>query len=104
MICLVALMVAANLETQLQPVMLAFGDLLVIKLAARGLQMNRDQLADAATEDVAEMIADPFPWAQRWLAEFRDDSNDNYMVAVFADHCLRLHQAYKHGIGQTRSK
>lgn len=25
-------------------------------------------------------------WAQRWLAEFRDDPNDNYMVFLFADH------------------
>jgi hypothetical protein len=104
MICFVALMVAATPGTQLVPVMLAFGDLLVTKLSARGLQMNCDQLADAATADVAKMIADPFPWAQRWLAEFRDDPNDNYMVAMFADHCLRLHHAYKHGIEKTRSK
>lgn len=104
MICFVALMAAANPGTQLPPVMLAFGDLLVTKLSARGLQMNREQLADTAKADVSEMIADPFPWAQRWLAEFRDDPNDNYMVVMFADHCSRLFQAYKQAIEQTRPK
>jgi hypothetical protein len=104
MICFVALMAAAKPGTQLPPVMVAFSDLLVTKLSARGLQMNRDQLADIAQADVAEMIADPFPWAQRWLAEFRDDPNDNYMVAMFADHCLRLFQAYNRGIEQTQPK
>ena len=104
MICFVALMVTANPRTQLGPVMLAFGDILVAKLSARGLQMNRDQLADAARADVAEMIANPFPWAQRWLAEFRDDPQDNYMVAMFADHCLRLYSAYGQGTEQTRPK
>jgi hypothetical protein len=102
LICFVALAEAAPPGTQLQSVMLAFCDLLVAKLSSRGLQMNRDQLADAAFDDVGQMLASPFPWAQRWLAEFRDDPNDNYMVAMFVDHCLRLHKAYKHGIEQTR--
>jgi hypothetical protein len=51
MICFVALMVVANPGTQMGPVMLAFGDFLITKLSARGLQMNRDQLADTATAD-----------------------------------------------------
>jgi hypothetical protein len=106
MICFMALMEAANPETapNLQPVMLTFGDLLVKKLSERGIQMNRDQLASAATDDVAAMIADPSRWAQRWLAEFRHDPSDNYMVAMFADHCLRLHNAYKHSVETTRPK
>ena len=37
---------------KLQPVMLAYGNLLIQKLAERGLQMNMDQLANAALEDV----------------------------------------------------
>jgi hypothetical protein len=53
--------------------------------------MNREQLAGYAINDVEEMLMKPFPWAQRWLAEFRDDKNDNFMVAPFADRCL-LHQ------------
>jgi hypothetical protein len=104
MICFVALMQCANPGTQLPPVMGAFGNLLVDKAAARGLQINRDQLAEAALDDVEKMISDPFTWAQRWLAEFRDDPNDNFMVAMFADHCLRLRQAYANGIEQTRQK
>jgi hypothetical protein len=104
MICFVALMETAHPESQLQSVMLAFGDLLISKLSARGVQMNRDQLANSALADVGAMIADPFPWAQRWLSEFRNDPNDNYMVALFADHCLRLHGACKNGIENTRPK
>jgi hypothetical protein len=50
------------------------------------------------------MIADPFGWAQRWLSEFRDDPNDNYTVALFADHCMRLLHAYKHGIEETQPR
>jgi hypothetical protein len=103
MICFVALMEVANPGTQLQPVLRAFGDLLVTKVCSR-LQMNRDQLAEAALSDVEKMVNSPFPWAQRWLAEFRDDPNDNYMAAMFADHCLRLWNAYRHGIEQTRPK
>jgi hypothetical protein len=102
MICFAALMVAAKPGTRLQPVMLAFGDLLVRKLSARGVQVNRDQLADHATRDVSTMIADPFPWAQHWLSEFRDDPNDNYMVALFADHCVRLYGAYESAIEKTQ--
>ena len=74
------------------------------KTAERRLQMNKDQLANAACDDVEAMIADPFGWAQRWLSEFRDDPNDNYMVALFADHCLRLLDAYKHGIEETQPR
>ena len=64
--------------------------------------MNTDQLAEHAMRDVEKMISDPFPWAQHWLAEFRDDPNDSYMVALFADHCLRLYYAYKLGIEETK--
>jgi hypothetical protein len=68
MICFVALMEVANPQSGLQPVMLAFGDLLVGKILARGLQINRDQLADAALKDVKRMFSEPFKWAQNWLA------------------------------------
>jgi hypothetical protein len=104
MICFAALMVAAKPGTQLQPVMLAFGDLLVRKISARGLQMSGDQLAEHAMQDVTDILSDPSPWAQRWLAEFRDDPNDNYMVALFADHCLRLYDAYTHAVESTKPR
>jgi hypothetical protein len=102
MLCFAALMAAANPGTRLPPVMGAFGDLLVRKVAERGLQLNRHQLADASIDDAKAIDIDPFLWAQNWLSEFRDDPNDNYMVAVFADHCLRLLSAYKKGIEATQ--
>jgi hypothetical protein len=96
-----ALQHVAKPGSKLEPVLLEYGNLLVQKFAERGLRMNRDQLANAAEDDVGAMFAGPFKWAQRWLSEFRDDPNDNYMVAVFAAHCLRVHEAYKRGIEQT---
>jgi hypothetical protein len=104
MICFVALMSVATPESKLQSVMGAFGNLLISKLDARGLQMTRDELAEYAMNDVEAMLKEPFPWAQRWLAEFRDDPKDNYMVALFADHCMRLFQAYKRAVEDTRPK
>jgi hypothetical protein len=102
MVCFVALMAVAKPGTQLQPVMGAFGNLLISKISARGLQLNVDQLAEHALRDVEKMMSDPFPWAQSWLAEFRDNPNDNYMVALFADHWLRLYSAYQRGIEETK--
>jgi len=99
-ISFVALQHVAKPGSKLEPVLLEYGNLLVQKIAERGLRINRDQLANAAEDDVGVMIADPFKWARRWLAEFRDDPNDNYMVAVFAMHCLRMHEAYKRSIEQ----
>jgi hypothetical protein len=104
MICFVALMAAAKPDTQLPPVMGAFGTLVVSKASARGLQINRDQLTEYALQDFEKMTSEPFQWAQRWLAEFRDDPNDNHMVFLFADHCTRLFSAYQHGIESTRPK
>jgi hypothetical protein len=31
------------------------------------------------------MFAEPFAWGQEWLANFRNDPNDNYIVVMFAD-------------------
>jgi hypothetical protein len=55
-------------------------------------------------DDVEVMIADPYKWAQRWLSEFRDDPNDTFMVAIFADHCMRLFGAYTGAIEKTRPR
>lgn len=102
-ICFVALMLSPHFGTQFQPVAIAFGDLLVAKHSTRGMAINRSQLAYAATADVAEMVTHPFPWAERWLSEFRDVEDGN-MVAILADHCLRLHQTYQREIEQARPK
>jgi hypothetical protein len=104
LICFVALMVAATPGRQLQPVIGAFGTLIVDKASTRGLQISRDRLAEYALQDVDKMTSEPFQWAKRWLAEFRDDPNDNYMVAFFADHCTRLFRAYTDAIESTRPK
>jgi len=50
------------------------------------------------------MLAEPIPWGQRWLAEFRDHPNDELVAFIFVGHCTRLFHAYKHGIGNTRTK
>jgi hypothetical protein len=104
MLCFVALMASAGPDTNLRPVMGAFGNLLVSQIEARGLQMNRDQLAEASMADAEKLFADPMNWAQRWLAEFRDDPNDNFMVFLFADHCSRLFQSYKGAIENTQPR
>jgi hypothetical protein len=102
--CFVALMSAARPETNLSPVMMAFSRLLVNNMAKRGIELDIDKFADASTEDVGKMFAEPFNWSQSWLAEFRNDPNDNYMVVMFADHCQRLFNAYKHGIEDTNKR
>ena len=98
MICFVALMQAAHPGTVLHKVMPVFGDLLVLKADERGLELTRDQLAEWSMEDVEYMFADPYKWAQRWLAEFRNNPEHTFMVFLFADHCLKLFSAYKAGI------
>src|SRR5262249_53403421 len=98
----VALMEVTKPGSKLEPVLLEYGNLLVQKIAERGLRINRHQLANAAEDDVRAMIADTFKWAQRWLSEFRHDPNDNYMVGLFGVHCLRMHEAYKRSIEETQ--
>jgi hypothetical protein len=102
LISFAALASIANPASGLGPVMLAYGNLLVHKMAERGLQMSRDQLAKAAVDDVEEMMSQPFGWAQRWLSEFGDDAKDNYII--FADHCVKLFHAYEQGLEDTRPR
>lgn len=104
MICFVALMQAAYPGTVLHSVMPVFGDIIVLKAEERGLQLSRDQLAQASLDDAESMFAEPYQWAQRWLAEFRNNPEETFMVALFADHCLKLFSAYKSGIENTASK
>jgi hypothetical protein len=104
LICFVALISVAPPESKLNPVMGAFGNLLVKRLDARGLQITAVQLAEYALKDVEAMFKEPFAWGQRWLADFRSDPKDNHMVFLFADHCCRLFQAYKQSIESTQPK
>jgi hypothetical protein len=102
--CFTALMTAAGPETNLRPVLNEFSMLLSLKLSERGLQVDIDELASFSVEDVREMLADPFAWGQAWLAEFRNDPNDNFMVVMFADHCQRQFNAFKHAIATVQTK
>ena len=104
MICFVALMQAAPPGTLLHSVMPVYGDLVVRKAAERGLQLSSDQLAEASIEDAEAMFSEPYLWGQRWLAEFRSDPEETFMVALFANHCLKLFSAYKTGIENTSRK
>jgi hypothetical protein len=102
LISFAALMSVANPQSGLGPVMMAYGNLLVHKMAERGLQMSRDQLKDAALDDVEAMMSQPFGWAQRWLSEFGDNAKDNYII--FGEHCMRLFHAYEQAIEKTRRR
>jgi hypothetical protein len=102
--CFVALMSSAGPVTNLRPVMMAFSKLLIKNMATRGIDVDIDQFADASVQDVGEMFAEPLMWSQGWLAEFRNDPNDNYMVVMFADHCQRQFNAFKHAIEDTNKK
>lgn len=104
LMALVAISESAVGDRDLQPVMLAFGKLVVSQCAARGLQWSLDQLVEYAFRDVEKLRADPVPWAQQWLAEFRDNPDDTFMAAAFADHCRKLHDAYKAAIANTRRR
>lgn len=100
-ICFVALSSVANPETKLPPVLMAYTKLVARKLNQRGVQANPDAFADASLSDVHRLFAEPYQWAQSWLAEFRNDPNDTYMVALFADHCQKLFQSYQQAISET---
>ena len=99
--CFVALMSCARPDTNLQPVMMAYGRLLIRELVTRGIPADIDALADVSLTDMDRLLKEPFAWAQNWLAEFRNDPNDNYMVVMFADHCQRQFNAYKTAIIET---
>jgi hypothetical protein len=99
-----ALASIADEESGLRPVLSAYGNLIVQKMAERGLQMSWDELANAAFDDGEAMIADPIEWAQRWLAEFNTGPNGNFRAWVFADHCVRLFNADRQGLEKTRPR
>jgi hypothetical protein len=101
--CFSALAVLADKDKapNLFPVLREFARVLEGKHNGRGLRTDIDKFADSAFADVADMTVNPLVWAQRWLAEFRNDPNDNYMVVRFADHCLRQYGAFKHAIQTT---
>jgi hypothetical protein len=100
-LCFVALSSVAHPETKLPPVLLAFANLVARRLNARGLPADADAFADASLTDADTLFKRPYEWAQSWLAEFRNDPNDTYMVALFADYCQKLFQAYQQAIRNT---
>jgi hypothetical protein len=100
-LCFVALSSVANPETKLPPVLMAFAKLVARRLTARGLPADADAFADASLSDADTLCKHPYEWAQSWLAEFRNDPHDSYMVALFANHCQKLLQAYQHAIRDT---
>jgi hypothetical protein len=102
MLCFVALASAAHPGTELESVMMAYSEIVLNETAGRGLQLSRDQLANAAMNDVEKMFAKPDVWAQGWLTEFRNDPNDTFMASLFVEHCHKLFYGYKHGIENTR--
>jgi hypothetical protein len=102
LISFVALASVSSEESGLRPVLREYENLLVKKMAERGLQMSGEQMAHAAFDDARALDAQPFKWAQEWLAEFGDNAKDNYIL--FAEHWLKLFKAYSAGIENTRPR
>ena len=50
------------------------------------MQINRDQARGLRPEYVGRLMAEPLGWAQQWLAEFRAEPEDQFTVALFANH------------------
>ncbi|QHP69545.1 hypothetical protein EI171_20990 [Bradyrhizobium sp. LCT2] len=100
-LCFVALASVANPDTNLRPVLSAYTRLLVRKVEQRGHLADADTLTDYSFKDADHLFQQPVDWAQGWLAEFRSDPGDTFMVGMFADHCLKLFSAYKTAIVNT---
>jgi hypothetical protein len=90
-------------DLQLRPVLRELEGVVEAKRARRGLRdLNREQVMYAAIDSVEDLFADPFKWAKRWLMEFRNDPDDNFMVVPFANEWQRHYLAVKAAIKQTR--
>jgi hypothetical protein len=103
-ICFVALSLVAKPHTKLPPVLMAYTRLVTRRRNARGTLADSDAFAEASLNDMKNLFDDPFTWGQNWLAEFRTDPNDDYMVFLFAEHCRKLFQAYGQSIEETYRK
>jgi hypothetical protein len=100
--CLCALAVVAH-ELHLRAVLAELVDVVEAKRARRGLRTySRGYLMDAAFDSVETLFANPCKWAQRWLMDFRDDPDDNFMVVPFADHWQQQYAALKGAIDEPR--
>lgn len=103
-ICFVALASVAKEGTNLRPVLMAYTRLLCRKMEQRGIETDADTWAEYSFKEMEHMTQEPMDWAQKWLAEFRNNPNDSYMVYNFANHCHKLFGAYKHAIEHTNKK
>jgi hypothetical protein len=98
-----ALLLIADKDRALMPVLREYKGLLEVMRVGRGLQPSPDVI-EAACRNIEDMIINPYKWAHRWLMEFRSDPDDVFMVALFADHCLRQFTAAQTSIDETRPK
>jgi hypothetical protein len=104
-ICALAAIATLAQDTRLRGVMGALVSLVQAKRARRGLgSASRDEAMYSAIDSVEDLFTDPFKWAQRWLMEFRNDPDDNFMVVLFADHWQRHWNAVKHALETTLPK
>jgi hypothetical protein len=99
---LCALAVVAH-DLHLRAVLAELVDIVETKRTRRGLRTySRGYLMDAAFDSVERLYADPCKWALRWLMDFRDDPDDDVMLASFADHWQQQYAALKGAIDETR--
>jgi len=100
--CLCALAVVAH-DLHLRAVLAELVDVVEAKRIRRGLRTySRGYLMDAAFDSVETLFANPCKWAQRWLMDFRDDADDNFMLVPFADHWQQQYAALKGAIDEPR--
>ena len=81
--------VADKQPTTLHPVLQEYENLLETKRTGRGLNVGSREFRYAPSKTCSELKTNPYRWAQRWLTEFRNNPDDNFMVALFADHWLQ---------------
>jgi hypothetical protein len=99
---LCALAVVAH-DLHLRAVLAELVDIVEAKRTRRGLRTyNRGYLMDAAFDSVEKLYANPCKWALRWLMDFRDDPDDDVMLASFADYWQQQYAALKDAIDEPR--
>jgi hypothetical protein len=100
--CICALAVLAH-DLHLRGVLAELVAIVEAKRIRRGLRtFGIGYLMDAAFDSLEALSANPCKWAQHWLMDFRDDPDDNYMLADFADHWQQQYAALKRAIDEPR--
>jgi hypothetical protein len=100
--CLCALAVLAY-DPHLRDVLAELVTIVETKRTRRGLRnMGIGYLMDAGFDSLEVLSANPCKWAQRWLMDFRDNPDDDYMLADFAEHWQQQYADLKKALDEPR--